>query len=471
MNQSLEVVLLSLGMFVITFAMGFLPSKVNTSQKIMNLIAIFGAGLLVGASLIVIVPEGMLVLFQSMIKIPNNNSNSAHIDANSSEPAQSSTQETAVNQTITAFSQRTISLHAPTGSSDVIIDHNVTSYVGLSLIVGFTVMLMLDQGFLIIQERKLNKEHVKHHELEHPHSVHHHDQHHEKEEKHHHHHKHNEPHNHILENGFKSGDRHTIQNAIHDDEDQNRDDLRKPLLEKDVPCSIKKKRHSRKDSQSCKNVDLNPNQESLTKSTHHVHVHDGDKVHDHFHGGKGNIIVSTIGLVIHSIADGVALGASLYLSSKSQAASSLGLLIFVAVLMHKAPAAIGFGTFLTHEGLRGWELSKYLLAFTLAAPLSSMLGYFSLLFWEEGATDSQQLMFWVGILLLLSAGSFIYVATIHILPEVYCNTDIHRPHTHTHLPEDHVHDEEHYSKIVELITILFGLFVPYLLMMTQSHQH
>lgn len=32
----------------------------------MNLIAIFGAGLLVGASLIVIVPEGMLVLFTSL---------------------------------------------------------------------------------------------------------------------------------------------------------------------------------------------------------------------------------------------------------------------------------------------------------------------------------------------------------------------------------------------------------------------
>lgn len=32
----------------------------------MNLIAIFGAGLLVGAALIVIVPEGMLVLFKSM---------------------------------------------------------------------------------------------------------------------------------------------------------------------------------------------------------------------------------------------------------------------------------------------------------------------------------------------------------------------------------------------------------------------
>ena len=32
----------------------------------MNLIAIFGAGLLVGAALIVIVPEGMEVLYQSL---------------------------------------------------------------------------------------------------------------------------------------------------------------------------------------------------------------------------------------------------------------------------------------------------------------------------------------------------------------------------------------------------------------------
>ena len=90
-----------------------------------------------------------------------------------------------------------------------------------------------------------------------------------------------------------------------------------------------------------------------------------------------------------------------------------------------------------------------------------MLGYFSLLYWE-GASNSKQLMYWVGILLLLSAGSFLYVATIHILPEVYCNTDIHRPHTHHHLPEDHVHDEEeHASKTIELVTILLGLATPY----------
>jgi hypothetical protein len=57
----------------------------------------------------------------------------------------------------------------------------------------------------------------------------------------------------------------------------------------------------------------------------------------------------------------------------------------------------------------------------------------------------------------------VYVATIHILPEVFCNTDIHRPHTHKHLPEDHVHDEEHFSKPIELSTMIFGMLIPLLL--------
>jgi hypothetical protein len=76
-------------------------------------------------------------------------------------------------------------------------------------------------------------------------------------------------------------------------------------------------------------------------------------------------------------------------------------------------------------------------------------------------------MFWVGILLLISAGSFLYVATIHILPEVYCNTDIHRPHDHHHLPEDHIHDQDHFNKQIELFTIIVGLMTPYLLFLTE----
>lgn len=67
MNQSLVVSVMAVGMFAFTFLIGYLPTKFSTSQKLMNLIAIYGAGLLVGAAIIVILPEGMLVLFESMV--------------------------------------------------------------------------------------------------------------------------------------------------------------------------------------------------------------------------------------------------------------------------------------------------------------------------------------------------------------------------------------------------------------------
>jgi len=42
--------------------------------------------------------------------------------------------------------------------------------------------------------------------------------------------------------------------------------------------------------------------------SHEDHVH----AHEHYHGDSGSTIVSTIGLVIHSMADGAALGASFF---------------------------------------------------------------------------------------------------------------------------------------------------------------
>ena len=84
--------------------------------------------------------------------------------------------------------------------------------------------------------------------------------------------------------------------------------------------------------------------------------------HEHYHGGSDSILITTIGLILHSFADGLALGASLFcklllinlfiVSFKAEQSSQLGLIIFLAILMHKAPAAVGFGTFLHHEGLR-----------------------------------------------------------------------------------------------------------------------
>lgn len=51
-------------------------------------------------------------------------------------------------------------------------------------------------------------------------------------------------------------------------------------------------------------------------------------------------------------------------------------------------------------------------------------------------------MFWVGILLIISAGSFLYVATLHILPEVLYDKD-----THGHGDHGHSHDKHSKSKL------------------------
>lgn len=45
----------------------------------------------------------------------------------------------------------------------------------------------------------------------------------------------------------------------------------------------------------------------------HLHEHkDHFHVHEHYHGGSESILVSTIGLIMHSLADGFAVGVTLF---------------------------------------------------------------------------------------------------------------------------------------------------------------
>jgi len=45
-------------------------------------------------------------------------------------------------------------------------------------------------------------------------------------------------------------------------------------------------------------------------------------------------------------------------------------------------------------------------------------------------SSDESILFWVGILLIISAGSFLYVATLHILPEVLLDRADHHHHPH-----------------------------------------
>eukprot|EP01134_Creolimax_fragrantissima_P007069 CFRG7069T1 len=165
---------------------------------------------------------------------------------------------------------------------------------------------------------------------------------------------------------------------------------------------------------------------------------------------------ATIGLMVHSAADGIAMGAA-----SAAGESSVELLVFAAIMLHKAPAAFGLVSYLLADGLDKRKVREHLLAFSVAAPLmaittfalikmsssfnanslpdsleavqinglSSMDGITpSTDVYTLGSQENQNLGTFeeensgsspvTGLALLFSAGTFLYVATIHVLPEV-----------------------------------------------------
>ena len=115
----------------------------------MNIIAIYGAGLLVGAAIIIILPEGMLVLFESMISPEIIGELGLDTHATNEGEAKSTTPTTSTTSNVT-IQARTILAAADPHNHSTIFDPKVIQYAGLSLIFGFSLMLILDQGFLII---------------------------------------------------------------------------------------------------------------------------------------------------------------------------------------------------------------------------------------------------------------------------------------------------------------------------------
>ncbi|KAL5598900.1 hypothetical protein BROUX41_003779 [Berkeleyomyces rouxiae] len=135
-----------------------------------------------------------------------------------------------------------------------------------------------------------------------------------------------------------------------------------------------------------------------------------------YHAGpRSNAL--TVGLVIHAAADGIAMGAS-----SSTQNTKLGFIIFIAILVHKAPAAFGLTTVLLRQGVSKYAARGHLLVFSLAAPCGAIVTWLliHLLGGGQGMQGAEG-HYWTGMLLLFSAGTFLYVA-MHAMQE----------ETHTH---------------------------------------
>ena len=115
---------------------------------------------------------------------------------------------------------------------------------------------------------------------------------------------------------------------------------------------------------------------------------------------------TTLGLCIHAAADGIALGAS----SSSSSTTSLSLIIFVAIMVHKAPAAFGLTSVLLKQGLGKRAARAHLVVFSLAAPVGAV-GTWVLVRALGGGGDREPALmkWWTGVLLLFSGGTFLLV--------------------------------------------------------------
>ena len=139
---------------------------------------------------------------------------------------------------------------------------------------------------------------------------------------------------------------------------------------------------------------------------HHNHDHDHNHEHVH-HSSSGWFLV--LGLTLHAATDGLAIGAAAASGSVSITAA-----IAIAVLIHKGPAAFSLGIFSMHERTERNDSIRDIVIFSLATPVMMMVAFFIL---EDLETHL------IGLAMLFSAGTFLYIATVDTLP------DIHNPET------------------------------------------
>jgi ZIP family zinc transporter/zinc and cadmium transporter len=135
-------------------------------------------------------------------------------------------------------------------------------------------------------------------------------------------------------------------------------------------------------------------------------LHSGAEVHvaasaDHVHAARGSIIFT--GLLLHSLVDGIIIGAGFEVSPQ------LGALTAASISLHSLPEGVTTFALLSQRMSRRASIGMSM-AVGLAKPLSCTI---AVLLWA-GMTQQT-----AGALLGLAAGSFLYVGASDLVPETH----------------------------------------------------
>ena len=136
----------------------------------------------------------------------------------------------------------------------------------------------------------------------------------------------------------------------------------------------------------------------------------------------------------------------------------LEMIIFLAIMLHKGPAAFGLISYLINEKIKYKIIIKSLIYFTLAAPISAIITF---LFIDTNHGLSflgfnQPLKNAVPFCLLFSGGTFLYVSAVHVLPELK-NTN------------NFTHGGNNNLKLCDIFIIGLGVIFP--LIVSIHHEH
>lgn len=173
-------------------------------------------------------------------------------------------------------------------------------------------------------------------------------------------------------------------------------------------------------------------------------------------------LATTTGLVIHAAADGIAMGASATTSNMK-----LGLIIFAAIMIHKAPAAFGLTAVLLKQGLSKRAARGHLIVFSLAAPAGAIATYLVVSLLGGQNVEGETGQWWTGMLLLFSAGTFLYVA-MHAMQEE--NNTAHEHHGGMNGYADNGGGQRKLTRpqLRDTLATVFGMLLP---LLTQFGHH
>jgi zinc and cadmium transporter len=148
------------------------------------------------------------------------------------------------------------------------------------------------------------------------------------------------------------------------------------------------------------------------------HEEDEHHEHHHSHGDHGAHPFSwlgiALGLALHTIIDGIALGAVIQGEATGTEVGGLfGMGVFLAILLHKPLDAMSITTVMEAGGWSRTARATTNAIFAFMCPVGALLFFFGVGYLD----DSRDYV--VGVALAFSAGAFICIALSDLLPEVH----------------------------------------------------